>query len=274
MCVKGQQDSRVRCCMLCLHQIHPQGLLGSLKVWELEQKAIQDLPAQGWVTLMRGEMHVEVLKETTFSIKIPVKEVIFTPWFWLNWSRVGITLGTGIVLGRCRRRAHRNEARKWGSEQGYVQHARKKTRIWAQHEYTAGKWKNLKLRVGLMSWVTVLAKEEGRKKMYMEEDARYKKSELLPAHSITDVQEMEIWGLIEANQACRASLKSWHNGGSGRAGERWEGQGEISFVGHHEGIVEEMWVTPSMIKWLEKQERNGWWGQHFRQTFPSNSPQK
>lgn len=37
----------------------------------------------------------------------------------------------------------------------------------------------------------MLAQEERKKKMDMEEDARYKKFELMPAHSITDVQETE-----------------------------------------------------------------------------------
>ena len=42
-----------------------------------------------------------------------------------------------------------------------------------------------------MPRVTVQAQEEGRKKTDMEENAGYKKYELLPEHSITDVWETE-----------------------------------------------------------------------------------
>lgn len=40
-----------------------------------------------------------------------------------------------------------------------------------------------------MPQVTALAQEEGRKKMDMEENAGYKKSELMPEHSMSGRQE-------------------------------------------------------------------------------------
>lgn len=52
-----------------------------------------------------------------------------------------------------------------------------------------GRGKKIKLRVELMPQVTALAQEEGRKKMDMEENAGYKKSELLPEHSMSGRQE-------------------------------------------------------------------------------------
>lgn len=82
MWVKGQQDS----CVPTLYVMSSSD--PSMGLSRLSQRLGTGVKNSNGSTRVgtgstdgRGKMHAEVLRETTSSIKIPVKEVIFTPWF-------------------------------------------------------------------------------------------------------------------------------------------------------------------------------------------------
>lgn len=252
------------CCMLCPHQIHPQGFFGSPKTGTWSEKLYRiylDKDRQHW---WEGRCTWKFSGKPLLPSKYQSKKWSSHLGFdsteagqWLCWrgGEEGITEITerNEDLSKCLCNLKQSKWRSGHNLNTQLESERKEAeaegRVNALNDSASTTGRQKKDGHGGKCWIQENWADAGAFNNRCPGDRR---------RSGVGLQQIK-----PAEPALRTDIR----GGSGRAGERWEGQGENSFVGPHKGIVEEIWATQSMIKWLEKQERNGWWGKHFRQDW-------